>query len=473
MNVSTNVPSSGHSEPLAQRLAELRGPAPQRSLNARALAALAANPGCHRRAVLDAAGVDKSALAARLGRPAPFGQSPFAIARGVIFESRLKEDGYAALLEPLRRHLGLPEEGGSRLIVPDLLRRSGPAVRAERTAAALAEAAADPSAWTLLDHPLLRLTVAGSTAYLEPDAVVVHGGRCTVVEIKSFPVLDGSADPAKVGAAARQAAVYVLALQETAAALAGREVDPDPYTEQRLPGSPWPSVLLVCPKDFSNRPTAVPVDVRRELATTRRQLSRMTGIGRLLESLPPGTGFDLAADEDGTPARSTEELTSSVASVPAAYSPDCLSSCELGFHCRAQARCDDRVEQLGRGVRGELGSIRTVTAALAAAGSAGAARPAPGGDTPGGDTPGGDTPGGDTPGGDGADADTWADADEAAARLAYAAALRAEALGRTPAAAVPPAAVPPAAVPPAAVPPAAAAPAAGPVTAAVGAGAAV
>ncbi|MQS12344.1 hypothetical protein F7Q99_08590 [Streptomyces kaniharaensis] len=391
MNVSTNAPSRAHSEPLAQRLAELRGPAPQRSLNARSLAALAANPGCHRRAVLDAAGVDKSALASRLGHPAPFGQSPFAIARGVIFESRLKADGYAALLEPLRRHLGVPADGDAPLVVPDLLRRSGPAVRADRTAEALAAAAADPDAWTLLDHPLLRLDVAGSTAYLEPDAVVVHGGRCTVVEIKSFPVLDGSADPAKVGAAARQAAVYVLALQHAAAALAGEALAPDPYTEQRLPGSPRLSVLLVCPKDFSNRPTAVAVDVRRELATTRRQLSRMTGIGRLLDALPAGAGFDLAVDEDGGPTRSAEELAASVEAVPAAYSPDCLSTCELGFHCRARARCGDRVEQLGRGVRGELGSIRTVTQALAAA--------------------------------------TGSGTDEAAERLAYAAALRAEALG--------------------------------------------
>ncbi|MGW6914641.1 hypothetical protein ACWGB8_12600 [Kitasatospora sp. NPDC054939] len=395
MNVSTNVPLGGHPEPLAQRLAELRGPAPQRSLNARALAALAANPGCHRRAVLDAAGVDKTALAHRLGRPAPFGQSPFAIARGVIFEARLKEDGYAALLEPLRRRLGLPAEGAAPPVVPDLLRRSGPAVRAERTLAALAEAAADPGAWTLLDHPLLRLDVTGSTAYLEPDAVVVHGGRCTVVEIKSFPVLDGSADPAKVGAAARQSAVYVLALQEAAAALAGRSAEADPYAEQRLPGSPRLSVLLVCPRDFSNRPTAVTVDVRRELATTRRQLSRMTGIGRLLDALPAGASFDLAPDDAGAPTRPAQELAEAVEAVPAAYSPDCLSTCELGFHCRSRARCDDRVEQLGRGVRGELGSLRTVAGALAAA--AGATT-------------------GDS------------DADEAVERLAYAAALRAEAL---------------------------------------------
>ncbi|MFJ8475322.1 hypothetical protein [Kitasatospora sp. NPDC094011] len=414
MNVSTNVPLSGSAEPLAQRLAELRGPAPQRSLNARSLAALAANPGCHRRAVLDAAGVDKSVLAARLGRPAPFGQSPFAIARGVIFESRLKADDHTALLEPLRAHLGVPADDRTPLLVPDLLHRSGPAVRADRTTEVLARAAADPDAWTLLDHPMLRLSVAGSTAYLEPDALVVHGGRCTVVEIKSFPVLDGSADPAKVGAAARQAAVYVLALQHAAAAAAGASLGDDPYTEQRLPGSPRTSVLLVCPKDFGNRPTAVTVDVRRELATTRRQLSRMTGIGRLLAELPAGTDFDLAADGDGTPARTADQLTAAVEAVPAAYSPDCLSTCELGFHCRARARCDDRVEQLGRGVRGELGSIRTVAEALAAAGTG---RPD-------------DGHGADSDGDDSEDGDAAADgAREAAERLAYAAALRAEALG--------------------------------------------
>ncbi|WP_441245999.1 hypothetical protein [Kitasatospora sp. McL0602] len=394
-----NVSHLGQARPLPQRLAELRGPAPQRSLDARALAALAANPGCRRRAVLDAAGVDKAAVAQRLGRPAPFGQSPFAIARGNVFEFRLKENGYAALLEPLRRRLGIPADGAADapLAVPDLLHRSGPAARAERTRQVLAEAAADPDGWTLLDHPMLRLDVAGSPAYLEPDAVVVHGGRCTVVEIKSFPILDGSADPAKVGAAARQAAVYVLALQETAAALAGRPVELSPYAVAELPGSPELSVLLVCPKDFSNRPTAAAVDVRRELATTRRQLSLMTRVDELLGALPAGTTFDLAPDAAGSPTRPADELAEAVESVPAAYRPDCLSTCELGFHCRAQARCGDSVEQLGPGVRGELGSIRTVTEALAAAA--------------------------------GSTSQETTVEDEAAERLAYAAALRREALG--------------------------------------------
>src|SRR5438270_10649604 len=44
---------------IGDRLAELRGPVPPRHHDARTIAALTANPGCARRAVLDAAGVDK------------------------------------------------------------------------------------------------------------------------------------------------------------------------------------------------------------------------------------------------------------------------------------------------------------------------------------------------------------------------------------------------------------------------------
>ncbi|WP_329572288.1 hypothetical protein [Kitasatospora sp. NBC_01266] len=405
----------------ARRLAALRGGAEQRGLDARALAALAANPGCRRRAVLDAAGVDKGAVAGRLGRPAPFGRSPFAIARGTVFEARLKADDCAALLDPLRRHLGLPPGDGERVEIPDLLPRSGPAVRAARTTEALAEAVAaslaDPALWTLLDHPMLRLTVAGASAYLEPDAVLVRGGRCTVVEIKSFPVLDGSADPAKVGAAARQAAVYVLALQEAAGQDGGVQgaVPRDPgLRDPGLPGSPELTVLLVCPKDFGQQPVAAAIDVRRELATTRRALARLTRIEELLDALPPGISFDLAPDPTGQPTRPVAELTAAVDQVAASYGPECLSACELGFHCRAQARAAGSVEQIGRGVRADLGDLRTVAAVLTACGA---------GECPATDAgPAGEDPAGDDP---------------AAARLRYAAVLRAEALAGTAAPAAP------------------------------------
>ena len=339
----SDIPDSQPTTALRRRLAELRGAdvAP-RPLDARALAALAANPGCRRRALLDGAGVDKGALAKSLGAPAAFGQSQFAFVRGHAFEARVKGDGGAELLRLVHARVGgagVPAPEPGEAAVPDLS-APGPAGRAERTRLALERATAE-GRWTLLDHPMVVLEVAGSPAYLEPDAVVVHpDGRRTVVEIKSFPILDGSADPAKVGAAARQAAVYALALQ----ALGGR-------VDERA--------LLVCPKDFSNLPTAEAVDLRRQLATTRRQLARLTRLEEIAAALPEGVTFD--------PARPAGELAEAVRALPAAYAPQCLSTCELAFHCRERARAAGAVEVLGREVRGELGGLTTVGAVLAAA----------------------------------------------------------------------------------------------------------
>ncbi|MEU5435709.1 hypothetical protein AB0G73_20360 [Streptomyces sp. NPDC020719] len=331
---------------IRQRLAELRGPTVvPRPLDARALAALAANPGCRRRALLDGAGVDKGALAEALGSPsAAFGQSQFAIARGTTFESRVKADGGTELLRLLHEHVGAGGEPPKDAAVPDLS-AAGPEGRAARTALALREATAS-GAWTLLDHPMLVLNVAGSPAYLEPDAVVVApDGRWTVVEIKSFPMIDAAADPAKVGAAARQAAVYALALERVAHLTEGAEVAH--------------SVLLVCPKDFSNLPTASLVDVRKQLSVTRRQLARLTRIEEIADGLEPGASFD--------PDRPAPELTRTVESVPAAYAPECLAACELAFHCRERARAADAVTALGRGLRAELGGLTTIGEVLSAA----------------------------------------------------------------------------------------------------------
>ncbi|MFF2845592.1 hypothetical protein ACFVT5_04595 [Streptomyces sp. NPDC058001] len=356
---------------LRHRLAELRGPAvPPQALDARSLAALAANPGCNRRALLDGAGVNKAVLAGALGVPSGFGQSQFAFVRGNAFEARVKSDGGAELLrlahERLDRGAPAPVPGEAR--VPDLT-AAGPEGRAARTALALREAseAAGDGVWTLLDHPMLALDVAGTPAFLEPDAVVVHpDGRWTVVEIKSFPMIDGSAEPAKVGAAARQAAVYVLALEEVAArtepsagvgpAQIGQARDGLARVGQARVGH---RVLLVCPKDFSNLPTAAAVDIRKQLSVTRRQLTRLTRIEDIADALPDGTTFAVE--------QPPEELRTAVESVPATYAPECLSACELAFHCRARARAGGAVTTLGRAVRGELGGLTTVDAVLSAA----------------------------------------------------------------------------------------------------------
>ncbi|MFC9845400.1 hypothetical protein ACFWFF_29360 [Streptomyces sp. NPDC060223] len=372
---------------LRQRLADLRGPAvPPKALDARALAALAANPGCDRRALLDGAGVDKAKLAEGLGSPSAFGQSQFAFMRGNAFEARVKADGGAELLRLVHEKLDPSAEPPASGRVPDLS-AIGPEGRAARTALALREAT-EAGVWTLLDHPMVALDVAGSPAFLEPDAVVVHpDGGWTVVEIKSFPMLDGSADPAKVGAAARQSAVYVLALEEVAAQLgaepegrAGAEgmsarrvegastvVPSAPAEAPRGPSAQDSTrapevrhrILLVCPKDFSNLPTASAVDVRKQRAVTRRQLARLTRVEDIADALPEGTCFspDLPADS----------LTAAVESVPATYAPECLAACELAFHCRGRSRAEGAVTSLGRSLRAELGGLTTVDDVLAAA----------------------------------------------------------------------------------------------------------
>jgi hypothetical protein len=296
--------------------------------------------------------VDKAALAGALGAPSVFGQSQFAFMRGNAFEAKVKADGGAELLRLVRERLDPAAEAPEGALVPDLT-AVGPEGRTARTELTLREAT-EARGWALLDHPMLALDVAGSSAFLEPDAVVVHpDGSWTVVEIKSFPMLDGSADPAKVGAAARQAAVYVLALEEVAARLGA---DPEA-------GAPAPVVrhriLLVCPKDFSNLPAASAVDIRKQCAVTRRQLARLTRIEEIADGLPEGICF--ATDLP------REELTAAVESVPATYAPECLAACELAFHCRDRSRAEGAVTSYGRSLRAELGSLTTVDDVLAAA----------------------------------------------------------------------------------------------------------
>jgi hypothetical protein len=339
------------------RLEQIRGSVPPRRHNARTIAALTSNPGCGRRAVLDAAGIDKDGLAARVGYPAGFGQSPFAIVRGNVFEKQVKADACAELLRLLRDQLGLDlgaatfqDLGASDDVSGGALGEGGLDARHAASAAALtraSDAAAAGITGAVFDHPLLRLDVAGQEVSLEPDLVAVQpGGMFHVIEIKSFPVIDGQADGEKVAAAAIQAAVYVLALRR----LLGRAV------------AVAHEVVLVCPKDFSNVPVATKVDIRRQLLILEHQMARLTRIDSLLDALPDDLRLDLAVDELGAPRFDARALTSALGELAARYVPGCLSTCELAFFCRHESA--GRTATLGIGVREELGGVETIAEAL-------------------------------------------------------------------------------------------------------------
>ncbi|MCD0448792.1 hypothetical protein LO762_06220 [Actinocorallia sp. API 0066] len=327
-------------EAVEARLDRMRGDAPPRNHDARSIAALTTNPGCRRRALLDAAGADKAEIARFLGHPPRFGQSQFAITRGNAFEATVKADGCAALYGLLRDKLGLPVAESEYADLEEVGGNVSREVRYARTKQLLKRAVEGEG--TLFDHPLLRVEVGGHPVYLEPDVIAFRSqGAFHVVEIKSFPVVDGRANPEQVAAAARQAAVYVLALRLMMTELG--------YDEELVADR----VVLVCPENFTNRPTATLLDVRPQLGVIRRQLQRMQRIEELLAELPE----DLTLEPgDG--------LAESLPRVPARYMPGCRAHCDLSLYCRAEARACASTDLLGRQLGDQLGGITDLARAL-------------------------------------------------------------------------------------------------------------
>lgn len=340
---------------LNDRLDALRGPVPAKGHDARTLAALTTNPGCSRRALMDAAGVDKDAIALHLGKPRPLAKSSLTLTSGAVFEQQVKADGCAELLRLLRKVLGLPlPEAAYTDLTAVGTRNASQQVRHAYTRNALLEAvySAGP-ARTLLDHPMLQLTVAGHPVYLEPDVVAFQiDGVFHVIEIKSFPVVDGQADPTKVAAAVTQAAAYILALREL---LENEGIGKDRVSD---------SVILVMPRNFTRRPTASVVDATKKVASLTRQLSRLTRVEPLLDALPPHTTFDLAPDQDDRPTRDPKALTEALQITTARYTPACRHFCDLAYFCRSEARDEGSIDVLGPAVRDDLGGLDHITTAL-------------------------------------------------------------------------------------------------------------
>jgi hypothetical protein len=350
-------------DPVEARLDLLRGRAMPVNHDARTISALAANPGCPRRALMDAAGVHKHEIAKHVGLPAPYGLSPFARSRGNAFEAQVKENSASLLLALLREHIGLDIASAHYDDLSQVGAGESTALRHVRTRHKLL--GADPRTQTMFDHPLLRLKVGGRYAYLEPDLLALHHeGRWYVVEVKSFAIIDGQADPEKVAAAAIQSAVYVHALRDL--------LGPDPGTG----ASPvHHETILVAPENFANKPSAARLDVRKQLGVIGRQLDRIASIDSLLGACPADLTFDLDPGPDGRPRRAPGELRGAIETVIANYAPECLATCELCFVCRDEARAYGDTGALGKSVREDLGGIETIPQALGLARGALSAAP--------------------------------------------------------------------------------------------------
>jgi hypothetical protein len=304
-----------------KRLDEIRGSAPRRAPNVRVLAAFAQNTGCGLAMLGFAAEVDFDRLLDGTRFKAPFGQSPFAIARGRKFEERLRADDYAALRELLSELPGFPASGAR---VENLRTRDPISHRAELTRAQLARiVTGHPDAPHLLDGAVLETHIGGRLAYFEADALAARAAALHVAEIKSFARVDGRVDPDKLGAAIDQVAIYSLLSREAIARLGG---DPDKFVSNEA--------LLVTALNTGLRPVLSRKDISRQVARARQLLAAVPRAEDVAALVPASLSFAPVADKAAEEPKRLHALQVLAGAVGTHYTPDCLSSCGNARFCR-------------------------------------------------------------------------------------------------------------------------------------------
>jgi hypothetical protein len=323
-----------------RRLEEIRGGAPRRSPNVRVLAAYAQHTDCALATVAFSAGVDlDKVLAGTRFRPA-FGQSPFAFQRGRLFEDRLRESNYAPTLALLREALQDPLPAPRIVNLRDRhpRTREGMLLRLQDTRALLELIVrSDPAAPNLIDGAVLRGSVGGVEAYYEADAMAAQtGGAVYVGEVKSFPRVDDSVDPDKLGAALDQAALYILLTRE--------EVDRLGGAAARLVSE---LALLITPKNVSLQPTLSVKGVGPRIDRAAKLLAAVPPVKDVAASVPAGLSFGPVADTAAEEQRRLDALGRLADRIGTAYKPECLVSCGNARFCRERAFCSGSPRLLG------------------------------------------------------------------------------------------------------------------------------
>jgi hypothetical protein len=351
-----------------ERLEHFRGDFPAKSMDARRIAGLLDAPGCVRRQVIDAASIPLKELAPLVGCRKP-GESPFALERGVRFERNVTQNAMTYLLPLVRQHLGLEVHDirQKQLSKPEM-RTQYPAVKSRQHVADLRVKMTrdyladmlqgDRHAINLLQHPYLMLPLGDMPAYLEPDLLAYAStGDLSPIEIKSFPCIDGIADPAKTAEAARQTAVYLIALRRVVTDLG------QPASRIDTRG------LLVMTRDFGLDATGSVLNLRPQVRRLERVLAQFPHVTALAAKVPTLVALPAMPDKDATPQQKIEagrQAREAVGSLPMRFGDGCPSCPMLDF-CRGQASREDSVAQLGTEAANLCGDVETVNHALALA----------------------------------------------------------------------------------------------------------
>lgn len=348
------------------RLVHFRGDFPAKPLDARRIAGLLDAPGCMRRQVVDAASIPIKDLAPMLGCRAP-SQSPFALQRGIRFEQTVTANAMTFLLPLVRKELQLDVRDVRQLdLSKPQISTQYPAIRDPRKITELrikltrdhtAEMlVGEHRAINLLRHPYLRFDLGDMPAFLEPDliAYAASTGGLAPIEIKSFPRIDGVADPIKVAEAARQTAVYLVALRHLVTDLG--------HCDDRISTRG----LLVMTRNFNLDATGELLNLRPQVLRLERMLTQFPHVTDLATHVPATVSLPAIPASDASDAvrrAAHAQAREAVAAIPMRMGDGCVA-CPLFDFCRSQAQLQDSVAQLGTQAANTCGDVGTVTAAL-------------------------------------------------------------------------------------------------------------
>jgi hypothetical protein len=311
----------------------------------------AKNPTCEANTLSAVHNVRLDKAAEKAGLEPSFGQSPFALARGNIFEAGLFYDDAARLRAALERKGSLPVGSTGFLDLRLKMNRGTQLTTVDEAVAEtnewLSRIVADPSsAETIVAAPMIKIPrgVILPEALLIIDAATVtmtNDGRArvTVGEIKVFPDRGGHTDPHQLASARAQAGIYRHALTLTVEALGLAELDiaTDGFLVFTWPGSNSPSVRAG-------------EDLTFQAIRAERGFSRLEEVAQAIVRED-----DFAADNPA--------LIERVLDAPTDYSEACLSFCDLAPRCHARAVEADDAVILGGEVKRLLGET-TVTRAI-------------------------------------------------------------------------------------------------------------
>jgi hypothetical protein len=308
------------------RLTAIRGGAKILSPNVRAIAAYAGHTDCSLATLGFAARIDFDRLLAGTQYQVSFGQSPFAFSRGKAFEQMIAKHGYAATLELLRNNMGFKTTDVRIVNLRNRYQKNGIGLRlrADDTRSLIRQIVREsPAAPNLIDGAVLQTLIGGIPAWFEADTLAARfQGPIHAGEVKSFPVVDGRADPDKLAAALDQVSIYILLTKQLVDDVSG---------DASLVSS---NALLITPKNVGLTPTLTQADVGKRIARIQRLLAGVPDVRSTVERVPPGLNFSKVADCDTDVNSRVDALHEIADRVGTAYAPACLGTCGNCFFCR-------------------------------------------------------------------------------------------------------------------------------------------